>query len=515
MSNPINRREFIKTGGIVTAGTLIAPTVLSGCLSARHSLNPLTFTIADYYNHFGVTPKLIQDVIAEGLSRGGDYCDLFFEHTIDNSIGLEDNIVNRAASEINFGVGIRVLKGDQTGYSYTEEITPSAMKLAAQTAAIIADSHAHKTPGVLQKRNFPNFYKISTPWEEVGISLKIPALEYINKKVFSLDERVKVCNVSYSDSSTYILFANSEGVVTSDFQTMCTIGASVIAEQNGRREQNGYTISKRADISMLNQEYLNRIATKSVEGTILLFDAVTPRAGRMPMVLAAGSSGILLHEAIGHGIEADFNRRGESIFSDKIGKKVAEPFVTIIDDGTIPHMRGSINMDDEGNASQKTVLVENGTFVSYLHDRISAHHYNVQPTGSGRRESFRHMPLPRMRNTYMLNGPHQKHEIIESVDYGIYAETFTGGQVKIGPGDFTFFIKQGYLIENGKLTRPIKDVNIIGNGPQVLSDIVMVGNDLSMSEAGWTCGKSGQGVPASMGQPTVKVSSITVGGRNM
>lgn len=505
----------MKTGGIVVAGTAIAPSVLTGCFSARQQVNPLTYTINDYYNHFGVTPRLLNDIIAEALSHGGDYCDLYFEHTIGNSIGLEDNIVNRAASNINFGVGIRVLKGDQTGYSYTEEITPSSMKLAAQTAASIADTRSHKTAGAFQKRRFPNFYKINTPWEEVAISQKIPALEYINKKVFSLDGRVKVCNVTYSDSSTYILFANSDGVVAADYQPMCTIGASVIAEQNGRREQNGYTISKRADLTMLNQEYLSRIATKSVEGTVLLFEATTPRAGRMPMVLAAGSSGILLHEAIGHGIEADFNRRGESIFSDKIGKKVAEPFVTIIDDGTIPHMRGSINMDDEGNASQRTVLVENGTFVSYLHDRISARHYNVPPTGSGRRESFRHMPLPRMRNTYMLNGPHQKQEIIESVDYGIYAETFTGGQVKIGPGDFTFFIKQGYLIENGKLTRPIKDVNIIGNGPQVLSDIVMVGNDLAMSEAGWTCGKSGQGVPASMGQPTVKVSSITVGGRNV
>jgi len=515
MDNNVNRRNFLKTGGVVVAGSILAPSILTGCFAGKKLANPLSYTVNDFFDHFGVSRRLISETLTEGLSRGGDYCDLFFQHTISNSIGLEDNIVNRAASTISFGVGIRVLKGDQTGYSFTEELTPEAMKSAARTAANIANASPFVSVRSFQQRSFPNFYPVNTPWEEVEISRKIPSLEFINQKVFSLDPRVKICNVSYSDSASYVLFANSEGVIGTNYQPMCTIGSSVIAEQNGRREQNNYTISKRMDIAMLNQEYLTRIATKSVEDTVLLFEATTPRAGRMPLVLAAGSSGILLHEAIGHGIEADFNRRGESIFSDKMGKKVAEPFVTIIDDGTIPHMRGSINMDDEGYPSQRTVLVENGTLVSYLHDRISARHFKVAQTGSGRHESFRHMPLPRMRNTYMLNGPHEKQEIIESVDYGILAETFTGGQVRIGPGDFTFFIKIGYLIEKGKLTQPIKDVNIVGNGPRVLEDIVMVGNDLAMSEAGWTCGKAGQGVPASMGQPTVKVSTITVGGRNV
>ena len=245
-----------------------------------------------------------------------------------------------------------------------------------------------------------------------------------------------------------------------------------------------------------------------------LFEAVKPEAGEMPVVLSAGSSGILLHEAIGHGMEADFNRKNISIFSDKINKPVAENFVTIVDDGTYPSIRGSINVDDEGNTTEKTFLVENGILRSYMHDRISAKHYNVKPTGSGRRESFRYSPLPRMRNTYMLPGPHKKDEIIESVKKGIYTESFTNGQVFIGAGDFTFYVKSGYLIEDGKLTKPIKDINIIGNGPKVLSDIVMVGDDMKMAEGGWTCGKDGQGVPVSMGLPTVKVSKITVGGVN-
>jgi TldD protein len=513
MSKKYNRRDFIKTSGVAFAGALVL-TNLPGCLSFDKRTKPMNYSLDDYFNHFGVSKADLLEVMSVGLSKGGDYCDLYFQHSISNSIALEDNSVNRAFSNVSFGVGIRVLNGEQTGYSYTEEITINAMKSAARTAANIADSPSSVKPSALSERLTPSFYKINTPWEEVSINSKIPLLQTINDKTFELDSRIVKTTVSFSDETKYILFANSEGVIASDYQPMVTVGANCTAEHNGRKETNGYNISGRSDIELMSADNLEKIAKIAVETTVLLFDAITPRAGQMPMVMAAGSSGILLHEAIGHGIEADFNRRGESIFSDKIGKKVAEDFVTVVDDATVPNMRGSINIDDEGNPTKRTVLVENGILTSYLHDRISARHYGVEPTGSGRRESFRHMPLPRMRNTYMLNGPHLKQDIIESVEYGIYAQTFSGGQVKIGPGDFTFFIKQGYLIEKGKLTAPIKDVNIIGNGPKVLEDIVMVGNDLEMSEGGWTCGKSGQGVPASMGQPTVKVSSITVGGRN-
>ncbi len=514
MDKECNRRDFIKTSGIAVAGTIVLPSMLSGCVSGSPAPNPLVWGVEDYLNHFGITKPMIMEVIAEGLSKGGDYCDLYFQNSINNSVGLEDNSVNRAYSNISFGVGIRVLTGDQTGFSYTEEITPQAMKSAARTAANIANSSAKAAPTELSQRTFPNYYKIAQPWEEISISSKIPFLQTINDQIFALDNRIVKSNVFFSDNTSYVLFASSEGVLACDYQPMSNIYAFCVAEQNGRKEENGFNLSGRNDVNFYSVANLGRVAKEAVSRTILLFDAVTPKAGEMPVVLAAGSSGILLHEAIGHGMEADFNRRGESIFSDKIGKKVAESFVSIVDDGTVPNMRGSINMDDEGNPTQQTYMVENGTMTSYLHDRISARHYGVEPTGNGRRESFRHMPLPRMRNTYMLNGPHTKEEIIESVKYGIIAEAFTNGQVKIGAGDFTFYVKQGYLIEDGKITSPIKDVNIIGNGPRVLGDIVMVANDLEMSEGSWTCGKGGQGVPASMGQPTVKVSSITVGGIN-
>ena len=474
--------------------------------------DPAQMGLTNYYDHFGVTDKQILDVISGGLSKGGDYCDVYFQHQITNYIVLEDKAVNRAYSNVDFGVGIRVLKGDQTGFSFTEDLSPHAMQLAAQTAANIADSNPRTKPDTLKLHEHPDFYPIKTPWERVGIAQKIPYLETINDKVFTLDQRIIKSRIYFMDQSNYIMMANSEGRIVFDYQPMGQISVSCIAEQDGKREQNGFNLSGRRGIEFFTPANVQRLASESVTRTIALFEAVKPEAGEMEVVLAAGSSGILLHEAIGHGMEADFNRKEISIFSDKINKPVAEKFVTIVDNGKNENIRGSINIDDEGNDTEETYLVENGILRSYLHDRISARHYQVKTTGSGRRQSFRYPAMPRMRNTYMLPGPHKKDEIIASVKKGILAETFTNGQVFIGAGDFTFYVKSGFIIEDGKITRPLKDVNIIGNGPQVLADIVMVGDDMEMAEGGWTCGKNGQSVPVSMGLPTVKVSKITVGG---
>ncbi|HEX2867599.1 MAG TPA: metallopeptidase TldD-related protein [Ignavibacteriales bacterium] len=468
--------------------------------------------LKEFMDHFGVDEKTINDVMAEALSKGGDYCDLFFQHSIDNYIGLEDKAVNRAYTDVGFGVGIRVLKGDQTGYSFTEEITPNAMKLAARTAANIADSGKIMKPVELKVKEVPNFYPIETPWEQVGVDKKIPYLQQINDKVFAEDNRIIKSNIWFINGTSYIMIANSQGKIVCDYLPMGSISVSCNAEQNGQREQNYFDLSGRRGIEFFTPQNIDRLAKEAVRRTVMLFDAVKPEAGEMEVILAAGSSGILLHEAIGHGMEADFNRKNISIFSDKIDKPVAENFVTIVDDGTNKNLRGSINVDDEGNLTEKTYLVKDGILRSYLHDIISSNFYKVKPTGNGRRESFRSVPQPRMRNTYMEAGPHKKDEIIGSVKKGLYAEAFTNGQVFIGAGDFTFYVKSGYLIEDGKITKPVKDVNIIGNGPQVLKDIQMVGDDLEMAEGGWTCGKNGQGVPVSMGLPTIKVKKITVGG---
>ncbi len=468
--------------------------------------------LSDYYTRFSVDEKIIAEVMSEALSYGGDDCDLFFQHSISSHIGLEDKAVNSAHSHIDFGVGIRVLKGSQTGYSFTDEMTLKAMKAAAKTAANIADSGKNTAPVQLKLHKIPNYYPIEKSWEDVSTDQKVPLLQEINDKVFAEDNRIIKCNISFADGTAYILIATYDGRIVYDYKPMMDITVSCTAEEKGRREQNYFKLSGRNGFEFLTPENRERLIKEPVRQTIALFDAVKPDAGEMPVVLAAGRAGILLHEAIGHGMEADFNRKNLSIFCDKMNQPVAEKFVTIVDDGTNPNARGSINVDDEGNDTEKTYLVENGVLRSYLHDRISARHYKVNPTGSGRRQSFRFAPQPRMRNTYMLPGPHKKEEIIGSVKKGLYAESFTNGEVFIGAGDFTFYVKSGYLIEDGKLTKPVKDVNIIGNGPEVLRNIVMVGDDLRLGEGGGTCGKNGQWVPVSLGLPTVKVSKITVGG---
>lgn len=462
---------------------------------------------------FNLDEALYRRILDRALARGGDYCDLFFQLSNSNVIGLEDNEVNRAYRASDLGVGIRVLKDDATGYAFSEDLSPESMLAAADVAAAIANAGKTTTiPSSITEKTHPSLYKIQTPWSTVSTAARLPILTSLNRRVFSGDSAIQKVRVRLSDGESHVMVIDSEGRKSYDFQPMTTLYVAAVAQKGDRREENAYTVGGRHGLEFYSEQSLAHAADETVKRTMLLMDAIQPNAGEFPVVLAAGSSGILLHEAIGHGMEADFNRKRTSIYSESLNQPIAEPFVSIVDDGTVPSCRGSINVDDEGNATARTVLVENGVLRTYLHDRLSAKHYGVSPTGNGRRQSFRHMPLPRMRNTYMLPGPHTKDEIIRSVKRGIYAVTFTNGQVHIGAGDFTFYIKTGYLIEDGKLTAPIKDVNLIGNGPKVLRDTIMVGNDMELDHGGWTCGKDGQSVPVSLGMPTVKVKAITVGG---
>ncbi|WP_242352205.1 MULTISPECIES: TldD/PmbA family protein [unclassified Anaeromyxobacter] len=467
-----------------------------------------------YFARFGVTERMIAQTLATALTRGGEHADVFFQHRVGSDLGLEDGAVNRAYATVELGVGVRVVKGDQTGYGYTEDLSLPALLECARTAAAIADGPSRPVPERLHVRaGLPDRYPLIRPWEEIRPQEKLPLLAGLNERAFAADERIKKVNLFLRDESGAILIADSSGRIVEDRQPMTLLYLSVLAEANGRREQNGYNVAGRAGFDFYSPERLDRVVREAVARTTILFDAVTPPAGEMPVVLAAGSSGILLHEAIGHGMEADFNRKGVSIYADKIGKRIAQPFVQIVDDAANAGARGAINVDDEGNDAGTTHLVQDGVLTTYLHDAISARHFGVRPTGNGRRESYRHAPLPRMRSTYMLPGPHRTEEIIRSVKKGIYCMNFSNGQVNIGAGDFTFYVKNGYLIEDGKLTRPVKDVNIIGNGPQALERVDMVSDDLAIDEGGWTCGKDGQSVPVSQGLPTVRVSSMTVGGR--
>ena len=506
----MGRRRFVGWSGALAAAS--ASELLVGCATGPRSRGSREGI--SHFATFGVDEKMIREALAAALSRGGDSADVFFQHAVSNGLSLEDGIVNRTSTNVRLGVGVRVVKGDQTGYGYTEELTSEAIKRCAQTAAAVADGPARAAPTAFRvEGRLPHRYPVRTRWESVSAEQKLPLLTGLNAAVLAADKRVKKANISFNDESSVILLATSDGLIVEDSQPMTTAYVGCMAEDKGRRESNYYNVAARSGIEYYTKDRLDRMVREAVARTTILFEAVTPPAGEFPVVLGAGGSGILLHEAIGHGMEADFNRKQVSIFADRIGKPVAKPFVNIVDDGTIDHARGSINVDDEGQTPGKTMLVADGVLTTYLHDTISAKHYKVKPTGSGRRESYQHVPLPRMRATYMLPGPHKREEIIASVKQGIYCDHFSNGQVNIGAGDFTFYVKNGYLIEDGKLTRPIKDVNIIGNGPKVLEKVDMVADDLVMDEGGWTCGKNGQGVPVSLGIPTVRVSAITVGGR--
>jgi TldD protein len=461
---------------------------------------------------FGVDEATMRRVMDAALSRGGNYCDLYFQQNIANWVGLQDDAVNRAYSNVGFGVGIRVLKGDQTGFSYTEEISEDAMLKAARTAATIAGGGIGSESVPLEYTETADFYPTDRLWDDVSIESKVPFIQELNQRLHDKDSRIVKARIWYGDESSRVMIANSEGRLVCDYRPMAQISASCTAEHGGKREECSYSLAARKGVSHFNTKNMEEVADEAVRRTVTLLDAVKPDAGEMEVVLARGSSGILLHEAIGHGMEADFNRKNESIYSDSIGKPIAEPMVSIVDDGTWRSARGSLNFDDEGTDTQKTYLVRNGILETYMHDRVSARHYGVQSTGNARRQSYQYAPVPRMRCTYMLAGPNTRDEVIGSVKKGIYCESFTNGEVRIGPGDFTFYVKTGNLIENGKLTRPIKDANIIGNGPEVLRRVVMVADDMELSYGGGMCGKAGQGVPVSMGLPTVKVSSITVGG---
>jgi TldD protein len=462
--------------------------------------------------HFNVTKSDLQKVMAVALEKGGDYADLYFQHTFSNSVVLQDGEVNRANSYIDYGVGIRTVSGDRQGYAFVENISLDEMIKAARVASRIANGSSQTPPVKTDEKVFKNRYPILQSWENESIRSKIPYLRKMNERIFELDSRVVKVNASISDETSYILYYNSEGLLCHDIRPMVQLRTSCVMQKGDKIENGSSSRAARQDVSFLTDALVEEIAQEVVAETALMFEAVKPKGGEMPVVMGAGGSGILLHEAIGHAFEADFNRKNTSIFADKLNKIVCDKNINVVDDGTIAHNRGAINFDDEGVDSQKTRIVTNGKLTSYLHDRISAKHYGIPSTGNGRRQSFRNIPLPRMRCTYMENGHYSQDEIITSVKKGIFVDNFTNGQVQIGAGDFTFFVKTGYLIENGKLTQAIKDINIIGNGPKALAAITMVGNNLKIDQGSWTCGKDGQGCPVSQGLPSVLVKQLTVGG---
>ena len=480
-----------------------------GCHSSSHP-NPMK---AGYFaSEFGIDERLCGNLLDIALSSGGDFADLFFEHTVSNWLILEDNSVNKSQTTITLGVGIRTVNGDQVGYGYTEDLSPAAMIAAAKTAASLTDGQAKATRSAFAAMNHDNFYPLKNI-DPIALNRKLPLVEAIDRRCFQKEPSVVKVSAGFHDSLKRIMIVTSQGTVAEDTIPRNFLYTNLIGWKNGRYERSRWMLGGRHDFSFYTTDTARKIADEAVKRLLTQFGAVAPPAGEMPVVLGPGITGVLLHEAIGHGLEADFNRKRISTYSDMLGKKVAEPFVTIVDDGTVDHLVGSINFDDEGSPSQKTVLVEKGILTGYMHDKISARHYGTAPTGNGRRQSYAHYPLPRMRNTYMLAGEEAPEDVIRQAQNGIYVEDVTNGQVKIGEGDFAFYVSKGRMIENGRLTAPIKDVNIIGNGPKMLANIVSVAGDLELNKrGGGNCGKAGQWIPIASGLPTCLVKSMTVGG---
>ena len=480
-----------------------------------------------YLDIFRVDVPRLDCLVAEALRHGGDYCDLYFENTTYGNLVLRDGAVTSGGRHIDFGVGIRVLSGEKTGYAYSESTAQEDMLACARAASAIADGtsafYEHSVPAAangsrLVGRRFrgaPNpaadRYPVEIHWRTAESATLIPYLQKLETAIRARDSRVVKVIGAISWQVTDVLMYNSLKECKYETRPMGSFSATVIFQQGGKVENKTVSRSFRTGVEMLSDGLVTEMAEQAVKGIDERFEARRPKGGQMPVVMGAGASGILLHEAMGHAFEADFNRKGTSIFSDKMGQQVCPKGIQIIDDGTLKGNRGALNFDDEGVPAQKTYMVEDGILTSYLHDRISARHYGVSPTGNGRRESFRYAPIPRMRATYMESGDAAPADIVASVPQGIYVDEFSNGQVKIGEGDFTFFVKSGFLIENGRLTAPVKDINIIGNGPEALRDVLAVGNDLAIDPGTWTCGKE-QSVPVSCGIPTVLIKNLTVGG---
>lgn len=463
-------------------------------------------------NSHEIDQQIARGLLEAALSKGGDYADLFFEYRAGGGFSFEEGITRSASRAVSMGLGVRVQKGDATGYAHVEDLSLEAMTRAARTAARIADGGTPVPPERISPLSLPSRYALEAPTLGQPGAEKRSLLERAAKRALSFDTRIEKAQASFSEELREILVVTSEGRWAHDVQPMMRFGVSAVAHHNGKRESGRSGGGGRVTLGYFDEHSPERHAEVAAAQALTLLDARPAPAGQLEVLLAPGDSGILLHEAVGHGLEADFNRKKTSNYSGQVGQAVASSLCTVVDDPTIVQSRGAINVDDEGMEPERHTLIENGILQGYMQDRMSSRHFSVNPTGNGRRESFQCAPMPRMTNTILLGGDSDPDEMLASVKRGIYAKTFGGGQVDISNGDFVFSLTESYLIEDGKLTAPLKGVNLVGNGPETLREVTSLGNDVALSDGIWTCGKDGQSVPVGVGCPTVKIARITVGG---
>ena len=461
----------------------------------------------------GLTLEHLPGVLGELAGPGIDAADLYFQTQVSETWVLEDGIVKEGSFNLDQGVGVRAQSGEKTGFAYSNAITPEALSQAARAARSIARAGQQGRVQAFKATEVMPLYAADNPLDVIDRAQKVELLKRIDIATRALDPRIKQVTVSLAGVWDRVLVAATDGSLGADIRPLVRFNVSVIVEQNGRRERGGHGGGGRTDYRyFLNEDRAMGYAREALRQALVNLEAIAAPAGTLPVVMGAGWSGVLLHEAVGHGLEGDFNRKGSSNYSGKIGQQVASKLCTIVDDGTLAERRGSLSMDDEGTPTQCTTLIENGVLKGYMQDKLNARLMGVARTGNGRRESYSHLPMPRMTNTYMLAGESDPEEIIRSVKKGIYCANLGGGQVDITSGKFVFSTSEAYLIEDGKITAPVKGATLIGNGPEAMSRVSMVGNDLALDSGVGTCGKDGQSVPVGVGQPTLKIDAITVGG---
>jgi TldD protein len=453
--------------------------------------------------------KVLNHLMGSSVDAG----DLYFQHSSREAWSLEDGLVRNATHSVEQGVGIRAISGEKTGFAYSDEIVLPALMQASTSARAIASHGSSGTVQAWNRKETSALYLPNDPMDTLSADEKVDLLRQVDTYARSLDTRVSQVMVNLAGSHETILVAAADGSLAGDIRPLVRLSVTVIAEQNGRREQGSDGGGGRFDYTKITvNNGWKKFADEAVRQALVNLEAEDAPAGTMTVVLGPGWPGVLLHEAVGHGLEGDFNRKGTSAFSGRMGEQVASKGVTIVDDGTLAARRGSLTIDDEGTPTEMTVLIEDGVLKSYMQDKMNAGLMNMEPTGNGRRESFAHLPMPRMTNTYMLAGDHEPEEIISSVDKGIYAVNFAGGQVDITSGRFVFSASEAYLIEKGKVTRPVRGATLIGNGPDAMTRVSMIGNDLQLDAGIGVCGKDGQSVPVGVGQPTLRLDELTVGG---
>ena len=453
------------------------------------------------------------DRIMQKITKNNvDYADLYFQYSKNEFWSIEDGAVNNGTYSIDQGVGIRSVSGEKSAFTYSDDININALDEACKIVNAIKNQGQSNNIPLKTSKNSNQLYSASNPLDSLDGLSKIKLLEKLEQIARSLDPRIKKVSASLAAQYEIILIKNFYGQLIEDVRPLVRLSISVIAEADEKREQGSAGGGGRYNLDYFTDEILNKYASEAVKQALTNLDAIAAPAGLMTVVLGSGWPGILLHEAIGHGLEGDFNRKGTSAFSNKMGTQVAAKGITVVDDGTIKNRRGSLNVDDEGNQTQNTKLIDDGKLVGYIQDSLNANLMNMEITGNARRESYAHLPMPRMTNTYMLNGNYHPEEIIKSVENGLYSSNFSGGQVDITNGKFVFAASEAWVIKNGKLTHPVKGATIIGNGPDILNKVSMVGNDMQLDSGVGTCGKEGQSVPVGVGQPTLKIDEIIVGG---